>query len=268
MANREGTALSDEAMRELCFEGKPVPLGRLDLLLPPPQNTSNVYYKSTGKNPRMERPINVAAQVSNLSSASKIPKESLFKAYTETLSNKPDVKIGINPKRYYGRGTSSYTPDLTDEIYETLLNAQVYREKTTLEKIREARAEAGRLDTEIQRFLGQAAQEVGLQPEPPEGGRPPPTFLTLTRPLIGEEPRYSQFYPLVGTERQFGFATSAMTETERRQAESSRTPMIPVEQRYTGAVGGQGTPVVIDPNPTERLLSLVEARRTGSSLIN
>lgn len=130
MANREGTALSDKAMRELCFEGKTVPLGRLDLLLPPPQHTSSVYYKPTGKNPRMERPINVAAQVSNLAGLSKTPKESLFQAYIETRANKPDVKIGINPSRYYGRGTSSYTPDLTDEIYETLLNAQVYKTPT------------------------------------------------------------------------------------------------------------------------------------------
>jgi len=130
MANREGTALSDEAMRELCFEGKPVPLGRLDLLLPPPENTSDIYYKPTGKNPRMERPINVAAQVSNLAALSKTPKESLFQAYIETRANKPDVKISINPSRYYGRGTTSYTPDLTDEIYETLLNAQVYERPT------------------------------------------------------------------------------------------------------------------------------------------
>lgn len=130
MANREGTALSDEVMRKVCFEGKTIPMGRLDLLLPPPKNTSGVYYKPTGKLPRMERPINIASQVSNLSSVSRTPKETLFSAYLATLADKPDVKMGINPSRYYGRGTSSYTPDLTDEIYETLLNAQVYQRPT------------------------------------------------------------------------------------------------------------------------------------------
>lgn len=252
MANREGTHLSDENMRKICFEGKPTPLERLDLLLPPPRDTSGIYYKSTGKNPRMERPINVASQISNLSSLSKTSKESLFQAYTDALADKRDVKIGIDPSRYYGRGTSSYTPDLTDEIYETLLNAQVYKEPTTLEKIRAAKLEAKRLETETERFLGQAAAEVGL-PEPPQRPRPPSTFLTQTRPLSGEAlsapaaSPFRQFYPPVGFEGEFGFAQSSpMTEIERRKEESKRTPMIPVETRYTGAVGGVGT-VKIDP---------------------
>lgn len=241
MANREGTALSDEAMRQVCFEGKPAPMGRLDLLLPPPKNTSGVYYRPTGKNPRMERPINVASQVSNLSSVSKTPKATLFSAYVATLADKPDVKMGIDPSRYYGRGTTSYTPDLTDEIYETLLNAQVYKEPTTLEKIRATKLEAQRLEAETTRFLGQAGAEVGL-PEPPERPRPPPSFLT------GSRTTFRQFYPPVGMEKQFGFAVGkGMSETERRKAESKRTPTIPVEQRYTGAVGGQGTPIKIDP---------------------
>lgn len=130
MANREGTALSDEQMRIHCFEGKAPPLGRLDLLLPPPQNTSKVFYKDPKRNARMERPISVAAQMENLSKISKTPTDTLFSAYNETRKNKKDPSMKLAQRTYRYNPTTMYVPDITDEIFAELLNAQVYEAPT------------------------------------------------------------------------------------------------------------------------------------------
>ncbi len=127
MANREGTALSDENMRIHCFEGKAPPLGRLDLLLPPPTNTSKVFYRDPKRIPRMERPISVAAQMENLSRISKTPTDTLFSAYNETRKNKKDVSMKLAQRTYRYNPTTMTIPDITDEIFEELLNAQLYQ---------------------------------------------------------------------------------------------------------------------------------------------
>ena len=127
MANREGTILSDEAMMAMCYEGKPVPMGRLDLLLPPPQNTSGVYYRPTKTIPMMMRPDTVASQIHNLSSISKMPSESLYASYAESLRDmKKMPSLDLAKAHRAGRTPQVYTPDITDAIFETLFNAQVY----------------------------------------------------------------------------------------------------------------------------------------------
>jgi len=202
MANREGTHLSDESMRKHCFEGKTIPIDRLDLMLPPAELVSPVYYRPTGTNPRMERPINVAAQINNLATLSKMPKDTLYKAYLDTLKDKPDVKLGVTPRRF--RSTpNSYVPDITDEIMATLLEAQVYSNPSYSERRQELLDEASALDREIGRLTG--------APQPPE------------RPITGVAPptRFSQFYPPPGTEDLFGFAVGrGQSETERTRAEA------------------------------------------------
>lgn len=221
MSNREGTHLSDENMRKICFEGRPVPMDRLDLMLPPQMNTSPVYSKPTGTNPRMERPTSVTAQISNLARASGMSKSSLFEAYRKTLENKKDVKMDFAAVRRLKSSPTRYIPDITDEIMRILLEAQV--------------------------FSGD------LVPQPPEGPRPEPTFLTQTRlltdPMSSESelpsetelnfpPRFNQFYPPVGFESEFGFETrpyNVAQETTRRikEAEQGR----PVYGQLTGAPG-------------------------------
>ncbi len=208
MANREGTHLSDENMRKHCFEGKTIPIDRLDLMLPPaPDLVSPVYYRPTGTNPRMERPINVAAQVDNLSRLSKTPKDTLYKAYLDTVKDKPDVKLGLTPRRF--RSTpNSYVPDITDEIMATLLEAQVYSKPSYSERRQALIDEANALEREIGRFTG--------APQSPERPRTQPTG-------VAPPTRFTQFYPPPGTEEDFGFAVGrGQSETERRVAETER----------------------------------------------
>lgn len=130
MANREGTILSDEAMMAMCYEGKPVPMGRLDLLLPPPQNTSGVYYRPTKTIPMMMRPDTVASQIHNLSSLSRMPSDSLYASYAESLRDMkkmPSLDLAKSMAGVTaGRTPEVYTPDITDLIFQTLFNAQVY----------------------------------------------------------------------------------------------------------------------------------------------
>ena len=214
MSNREGTHLSDENMRKICFEGRPVPMNRLDLMLPPQMNTSPVYYKPTGTNPRMERPASVAEQISTLARASGVSKDTLFELYRKTLENKKDVKMDFAAVRRLRSTPTRYIPDITDEIMRILLEAQV--------------------------FTGD------LVPQPPEGPRPEPTFLTQTRLLTEPElpsetelsfpPRFNQFYPPTGFEKEFGFATGAVgSESERRIQEAQQGR--PAYAQLTGAPG-------------------------------
>ena len=204
MSNREGTHLSDENMRKICFEGRPVPMDRLDLMLPPQMNTSPVYVKPTGTNPRMERPASVDTQIATLARASGMSKSSLFELYRKTLENKKDVKLDFAAVRRLRSTPTRYIPDITDEIMRILLEAQV--------------------------FSGD------LIPSPPdEGPRPNRTFMTETRLLTDPElpsetelnfpPRFNQFYPPVGFEGEFGFETRGYNpamETTRRIKESQQ----------------------------------------------
>ena len=223
MANREGTHLSDESMRKHCFEGKTIPIDRLDLMLPPAELVSPLYYRPTGTNPRMERPINVAAQINNLATLSKMPKDTLYKAYLDTLKDKPDVKLGVTPRRFKST-PNSYVPDITDEIMTTLLEAQVYSNPSYSERRQALIDEANALQS-------------------PE--RPPtqPTFLSQTRPITGVAPptRFSQFYPPPGTEDLFGFAVGrGQSETERRREESSASTGI--RTQFATLTGTSGRP--------------------------
>ena len=216
MSNRDNTFLSDENMRKICFEGRPVPMDRLDLMLPPQMNTSPVYSKPTGTNPRMERATSVTDQIATLSRASGISKDTLFELYRKTLENKKDVKMDFAAVRRLKSGPTRYIPDITDEIMRILLEAQV--------------------------FSGD------LVPQPPEGERPEPTFLTQTRRLVEPElpsqteltfpHRFKQFYPPVGYEGDFGFETRAFNpamETTRRIKEAGQG--IPAYGQLTGAPG-------------------------------
>lgn len=217
MANREGTFLSDVNMRKHCFEGKTIPMNRLDLMLPPaPELVSPVYYRPTGTNPRMERPINVAAQVNNLATLSKMPKDSLYKAYLDTLKDKPDVKLGLTPRRFSST-PNSYVPDITDEIMTALLEAQVYSKPSYSERRQALIDEANALEGQIGRLTG--------ADQSPERPRPRPSFLSQTRPISSVAPptRFSQFYPPTGMEEMFGFAVGrGQSETERRVAETEQ----------------------------------------------
>ena len=203
MSNRDGSFLSDQNMRKICFEGRPIPMDRFDLMLPPQMNTSPVYVKPTGTNPRMNRPITVDAQISNLARASGMSKSSLYEAYRKTLESKKDVKLEFAAVRRLRSTPTRYIPDITDEIMRILLEAQV--------------------------FSGD------LVPQPPEGPRPEPTFLTQTRLLTEPElpsetelnfpPRFNQFYPPVGFEGDFGFETRGYNpamETTRRIKEAQQ----------------------------------------------
>lgn len=221
MSNRAGSFLSDENMRKICFEGRPVPMNRLDLMLPPQMNTSPVYVKPTGTNPRMERPSSVDTQIATLARASGVPKSTLFELYRKTLENKKDVKMNFSKAKLEGRVPGRYIPDITDEIMRILLEAQV--------------------------FSGD------LVPQPPEGPRPEPTFLTETRLLtdpmssdselpseteLNFPPRFNQFYPPAGLESDFEFQTrpfNVAQETARRikEAEQGR----PAYAQLTGAPG-------------------------------
>jgi len=100
-------------------------MGRLDLLLPPPINTSDVFYRPTGTIPRFERPVSVEAQVLTLSRASKIPAKTLFAAYQATLADKRDVPMDISPKNLLGNTPSVYTPPVTNQIVQNLMAAQL-----------------------------------------------------------------------------------------------------------------------------------------------
>ena len=204
MSNRAGTYLSDENMRKICFEGRPVPMDRLDLMLPPQINTSPVYYKPTNTNPRMERPSSVTDQIATLARASGVSKDTLFELYRKTLENKKDVKMEFAKAKLEGRVPGRYIPDITDEIMRQLLEAQV--------------------------FSGD------LIPSPPdEGSRPNRTFMTETRLLTDPElpsetelnfpRRFNQFYPPVGFEADFGFETrnfNVAQETTRRIKEAQQ----------------------------------------------
>jgi len=217
MSNRDGSFLSDQNMMKICFEGRPVPMNRLDLMLPPQMNTSPVYVKPTGTNPRMERPASVDTQIATLARASGVPKATLFELYRKTLENKKDVKMDFSKAKLEGRVPGRYIPDITDEIMRILLEAQV--------------------------FSGD------LVPSPPdEGSRPNRTFMTETRLLTEPElpsetelnfpPRFNQFYPPVGFEAEFGFETrpfNVAQETTRRIKESGQGQ--PAYGQLTGAPG-------------------------------
>lgn len=217
MSNRDGSFLSDQNMMKICFEGRPVPMNRLDLMLPPQMNTSPVYYKPTGTNPRMERATSVTDQIATLARASGVSKDTLFELYRKTLENKKDVKLDFAAVRRLRSTPTRYIPDITDEILRQLLEAQV--------------------------FSGD------LIPSPPDdGSRPNRTFMTETRLLTDPElpsetemsfpPRFNQFYPPVGFESEFGFETrpyNVAQETTRRIKEADQGR--PVYGQLTGAPG-------------------------------
>lgn len=238
MSNREGTFLSDENMRKICFEGRPVPLDRLDLMLPPQMNTSPVYSKPTGTNPRMERATSVTDQIATLARASGMSKDTLFELYRKTLENKKDVKMDFAAVRRLKSTPTRYIPDITDEIMRILLEAQVF--------------------------------SSDLAPQPPEGPRPEPTFLTQTRRLVEPElpsqteltfpHRFKQFYPPVGFEGEFDFATRGFNpamETTRRIKESAegRPAMATLTGSgrprafELGSIGEQSEPINIRRDP-------------------
>jgi hypothetical protein len=191
-------------------------MNRLDLMLPPQMNTSPVYSKPTGTNPRMERATSVTDQIATLARASGVSKDTLFELYRKTLENKKDVKMEFAAVRRLRSTPTRYIPDITDEIMRQLLEAQV--------------------------FSGD------LVPQPPEGPRPNRTFMTETRLLTDPElpsetelsfpRRFNQFYPPVGFESEFGFETrpyNVAQETTRRIKEADQGR--PVYGQLTGAPG-------------------------------
>ena len=213
MANRVGTILSDENMRKVCFEGKPVPINRFDLMLPPPKRSTDIYYKDPGTIQRMERPSTVASKISNLSGLSNMPQNVLYASYAKTLQQKKDIDYkDIDIRRYFGSGRlQTYTADITDEIYNTLMNAQIYTE------------------------------DVGILAGLEE----------LETAEMMEAPEFTQTYPPVGREGLYGFEASGkrteMSETgrkkaevERRQREIAETPGRPVSEFavFRGKPGG------------------------------
>lgn len=190
MANRVGTILSDENMRKVCFEGKPVPINRFDLMLPPPKRSTDIYYKDPGTIQRMERPSTVASKISNLSGLSNMPQNVLYDSYAKTLQQKRDIDYkDIDIRRYLGSGRlQTYTPDITDEIYNTLMNAQLYTE------------------------------DVGILASLEE--------LETAEMMELPQSQFTQTYPPVGREELYGFAKPGrkkeMSETSIRQAEIER----------------------------------------------
>ena len=207
MANRANTILSDENMRKICFEGKPPPLGRLDLLMPPPPQVTPIYYRPTKTIPRMQRPESVASLVNNLSSLSGTPKPSLYQSYREVYDKTPAMSVPFRA-RYGPRPRISakqiayinYTQsvgDITDEIFEALLNAQVY---------------------------GVESEDVGifgsleaLETAEPYTGPPPLDF-----PLPGHEVAMGYSPARAGGVTEMTLLQRMQGETRRRQAEAKQ----------------------------------------------
>jgi len=239
MANRANTILSDENMRKICFEGKPPPLGRLDLLMPPPNQVTPVYYRPTKTIPRMQRPETVASMVNNLSSLSRTPKPSLYQSYREIYDKTPATGVPFRP-RYGARPRSSaeqiayinYTQtvgDITDEIFEALLNAQVYG-----------------VAPEASEDVGIFGSLEALETAEPYTGPPPLDF-----PIPGHEVAMGYSPARAGGVTEMTDIQKIQAETRRRQAESKQGRPV---RATLGGLPGRPTEVEIGFPPVTGLI--------------
>lgn len=233
--------LSDENMRKICHEGRPAPINRLDLMMMTPINTSQVYYRPTGKPPRFERPTNVASLILNKSRATGQDPQKLMSDYVRTLEEirqrprVPPSPLGKSVSRMASTLTY-YTPDITDEILEALANAQIFVPPTP------------------------ATPETPETPAPaPETPEPPslsmrPLQIEEQDPLFGFQPGFEP----PGVSRMPSIYRPEITEIERgrremerrqREAEEGR-PVMTMLRGERGRPSGLGT---IEGSPSGRL---------------
>ena len=80
----------DERVHRLCVESRPIPFGRLDMLLRNPVNTSGVYQGNPPKEPRyLPRPQSGRDMLNNLGN-----RPELADAYHVTLAKKaPKIRV-------------------------------------------------------------------------------------------------------------------------------------------------------------------------------